>query len=136
MKAVALALIVAPLLLVTAPPSTATSAAVQLVAVSDQVADRDSYKQKAEADMREWRRKLHDFGAKAEATGKQAGDTAKSDLDQAWASADDAAAKLKAAGDKDWESAKARFETATHELAEAWRRINPNDQTSQHPGRE
>ncbi len=130
MKAFSVALIVAPLVLITAPHLTATGAQFRLVA------GRDTSKQKAEADMREWRRKLRDFGARAEATGKKAGDTAKTDLDQAWARADAASAKVEAAGDKDWDSAKASFEKASHQLAEAWRRINPDDQTSQHPGRE
>jgi hypothetical protein len=102
-------------------------APVQLAAGAGSTADKDTFTQKARDEIQEWQRKLHDFGGKAEAKGKEAGDAAENGLHEAWTKAEAASRKLEAAGAGDWESAKASYEKASHELADAWHRAHPDD---------
>jgi hypothetical protein len=99
------------------------SAPVRLAANGDSTVDRDTYLQKARDEMQEWRRKLHDFSAKAEANGKEAGNAAKTDLNKAWTKTEAASRKLQTAGAEGWDSAKASFEKASRELADVWDKI-------------
>ncbi|MGC2201257.1 MAG: hypothetical protein WA633_14065 [Stellaceae bacterium] len=104
-----------------------SGAPVQLAAGGDSTADRDTYTQKARDEMQEWQRKLHDFSAKAEAKGQEAGNAAENDLNKAWAQAEAASRKLQTVGAESWESAKTSFEEASRELADAWHKIHPED---------
>ncbi len=122
MRILTAAIVVGPLLL------SGTLAAGQVqVAAGDATADRDTYAQKARDEMQQWQRKLHDVGAQAEAKGQEAGNAAGNDLNAAWSKAEAASRKLQAAGAEGWESAKTSYEQASHELAEAWHRIHPDD---------
>jgi hypothetical protein len=77
--------------------------------------------------MQEWQRKLQDFSDKAEVKGIAAGDAAKNDLNKAWSKAEAASRRLQAAGAEGWENAKTSFEQASHELAETWHKVHPED---------
>ena len=107
--------------------SPGAGAPIRLAASGDSTVDRDTYLQKARNEMREWRRKLHDFSIKAEANGKEAGKTAKTDLNKAWVKTEAASRKLQTAGDEGWDHAKTSFEEASRELADTWHRIRPQD---------
>jgi hypothetical protein len=109
------------------PLAPGSGAPVRLAADGDSTADRDTYTQKARDQMQEWQRKLHDFREKAEAEGKEVGTAAENDLNKAWTKAEAASRKLQTVGAEGWESARTSFETASHELAEAWHKIHPDD---------
>ena len=109
------------------PPALGSGAPVRVAAGGDTTADRDTYTQKAKDETQEWQQKLHDFSEKAEAKGKEAGNAAEVDLNKAWTKAEAASRKLQTVGADGWESAKTSFEKASHELADAWHKIRPQD---------
>jgi hypothetical protein len=94
-------------------------------AVDAAKADRDAYTAKAHESVRDWQKELHDFDVKAKADGKDADPQAKADLHVAWRKTQVAAGKLRIAGAKGWNAAKADFDTASRELGNAWRKIDP-----------
>ena len=100
--------------------SPGASAPVRLAANGDPTVDKDTYLQRARKEMQEWRRRLHDFSARAEANGKGTGNTAETDLNKAWTRTEAASRKLQTVGAEGWDHAKASFEQASHELADAW----------------
>ena len=71
--------------------------------------------------------KLHDFDAKDQVKATDAKTSASKDIDDAWAQTKTAFAGLEAAGEKDWDSAKASYKTASDKLAVTWKRVNPAD---------
>jgi hypothetical protein len=107
--------------------SPSASAHVRLAANGDATVDRDTYMHRARDEMQEWQRRLHSFNEKAEARGERAGNAAEHDLNKAWTKAEAASRKLQTVGSEGWESAKTSFEKASHELAEAWHKIYPED---------
>jgi hypothetical protein len=130
MKILNASIIIGALLLIGGLPAAGQStlapgsgAPVRLAGGGDATADRQTYAQQARADIQEWQRKLQDFGEKAEAKGKEAGQAAATDLNKAWTRAEAASGRLQTAGAEDWESAKASFEKASRELADAWDRV-------------
>ena len=108
-------------------PATAHGASIHLAATGDTAAERNSYTQKAQDEMRIWQQKLHDFGAKVQASATQSQTAASKDLDSAWTEAESASGRLETAGENDWDSAKSSFETASHKLALAWNKVNPEN---------
>ena len=100
---------------------------IQLAAGSDSTVDRQTYTQRAQVEEQEWQKKLHDFGANTETKGQEAGNAAERDLNEAWARTEAASRQLQTAGDEGWESAKAAYEHASHDLAEAWHKVHPED---------
>jgi hypothetical protein len=92
-------------------------------AVSDAATDRVTYSQKAHDDMRDWQQKLSDFDVKAKAEGKDADQAAKADLNKAWDKTEIAARKLQTSGEEGWDAAKAEYEKASQDLANAWHRM-------------
>ena len=126
MKRFITTLIVAPLLLAGAL-STAGAQPVSSTTQTQPATERDSYTLKAQNDMQEWGQKLHRFGEKAKAKGQQAGDATADGLNAAWAKTQAEADKLRVAGADGWDSAKASYEKASHDLADTWNRIRPED---------
>lgn len=124
MKAFIVSAVLGSCLLAGALPATAHPAIpdthIQLVADNGAPSDRDSYVQRAKDQMREWDRKVEDFGAKT-------GEAAKRDLAKARAKADAAARKLESASARGWEHAKRGYEKASQNLSDTWHRINPAD---------
>jgi uncharacterized membrane protein len=123
-----IAAIVGPLMLIGALPQAAGQSSpsgtqVQSAAGSNAPADRDTYTQKARGDIRDWQQKLHDFSEDAKAKGQQAGNAAENDLNAAWTKTQAEAQKLQTATAAGWESAKASYEKASHELADAWDKV-------------
>jgi hypothetical protein len=104
-----------------------SGAPIRLAAASDPSGARDTYTQKARAEMREWQRKLIYFNEKVEAKGKEASTAAEKDLQKAWTKADTASHQLQTVGAKGWKSAKITFETAFRKLAGAWDKVRPED---------
>ena len=91
----------------------------------DTVAERSSYTQSAQDEMKLWQQRLHDFDAKMRAKATEAKARASKDLDDAWAETKSAYSQLETAGETDWNSAKASFKTASAKLVVAWQRVNP-----------
>jgi hypothetical protein len=77
--------------------------------------------------MQEWQQKLRDFGEKAKAQGKTAGDATAGALDDAWTKTQTEGHKLQAASADGWESAKRSYEQASRKLVDAWNKIRPED---------
>jgi hypothetical protein len=134
MRILTVSIVIAPLLLVGALPAAGQStlargmgAHVRMAAGGDATADRDTYLEKARDEMREWQRKLHDFGEEAEAKGKDASDAAENDLKKAWSKTEAESDKLRTASAEGWESARSSFEKASHELAEVWHKLHGED---------
>jgi hypothetical protein len=135
MKLVIAAAVIGPLMLFGALPAAAdpssldlrAGTAVRLAATGDPAIDHDSYTQKARDDMQDWQRKLREVGDRAEAKGKAAGTAADDGLNQAWTKAKTASDRLQTIGSEGWDSAKTSFEQASHDLAESWHKVHPND---------
>jgi len=134
MRSLATAIVIGSLTLIGALPATAQSAPAvgsdapaRSATTGDTTADRESYTRKAQDDMQDWQRKLHDFGEKAAANGHAAADAAQNDLNAAWIAADADARQLQTATAEGWEDAKISFENASRELAADWDKIRPQD---------
>jgi len=134
MRTLTAAIVVVPLMLMAAVAALGQSAvapgsdaSVRSTASSNSTVDRDTYTHEAQASMQEWQRKLHEFGEKTEAEGKEAGDAGKENLNQAWTKTRVASRKLQTVGDEGWESAKASYEKASHGLADTWHKIHSED---------
>ena len=68
MRMLTVSIVIGPLVLIGALPAARSvdfrarlGRPVQLAAVGDSTADRDTYTQRARDEMQEWQRKLHDF---------------------------------------------------------------------------
>jgi hypothetical protein len=107
-----------------APPSTGH---VHLAA-TDPTVDKDSYVKKAQAEMQEWKQKIHDFGEKAEVKGHEASASTKAELNKAWSRTESASRKLKTASADGWQSAKVSYERASQHLRDTWHKIHPEDE--------
>ncbi len=83
--------------------SPGANAPVRLAANGDPTVDKDTYLQRARKEMQEWRRRLHDFSARAEANGKGTGNTAETDLNKAWTRTEAASRKLQTVGAEGWD---------------------------------
>jgi hypothetical protein len=130
---------IAPLLIGTLVFVGASAAAAQSKPASDQgvsvgvaatrhaAAERESYTQKAQGEVRIWQQKLHDFDAKMRVRATAAEASASKNLDDAWTETKTASARLETAGETDWDSAKASFKTASGKLAVSWHKVNPAD---------
>ena len=137
MRILTAAIVIGPLMLIgalsaLADPSISSGTPLRLAAggdttSDDTTSDRQTYTQKAREDMQEWQRKLHDLGASAEAKGQEGGTAAERDLNEAWTRTEAASRQLQTVGDEGWESAKATYAKASHDLAEAWHRVHPGD---------
>ena len=133
MKFFIAAIVIGTLAFAAASPVTAQSKPVSeqsvpvRVAAPDQTADRSSYTQRAQEEMRIWQQKLHDFDVKVQAKASEAQTRAAKSLNNAWAQTKTASARLETAGEKDWDSAKLSFKTASAKLAVAWHKVNPAD---------
>jgi hypothetical protein len=108
-------------------PASNQGTSVGVAHTRDAAAERESYTQKAQGEVRIWQQKLHDFDAKVRVKATEAQASASKDLDQAWIETKTASARLKTAGENDWDSAKASFKTASDKLAVSWHKVNPAD---------
>jgi hypothetical protein len=108
-------------------PASNQGVSVGMAPTRDAAAERESYTQKAQGEVRIWQQKLHDFDASAQVKATKAEASASKDLDQAWTETKTASARLETAGEKDWDSAKASFKTASDKLAVSWHKVNPAD---------
>jgi hypothetical protein len=108
-------------------PLSGQGVSVGVATTRDSIAERSSYKQKAQDETRIWQQKLDDFDAKIKAKATEAQTSASRDLDDAWTQTKMASARLETAGEKDWDGAKASFQTASHKLVVAWQKVNPAD---------
>jgi hypothetical protein len=77
--------------------------------------------------MQEWQQKLHHFGERAKVKALKEGNAAENELNAAWTKTETEAHKLQTAGTEGWDDAKISYEHASHELANAWDRIRPED---------
>jgi hypothetical protein len=108
-------------------PASDQGTSVGMSTTRDAATERNSYTRQAQDEVRVWERKLHDFDAKAQVKATDAKASASKDIDDAWAQTKTAFAGLEAAGEKDWDSSKASYKTASDKLAATWKRVNPAD---------
>jgi hypothetical protein len=129
MRTIAASIVIGSLMLIGALPAAgqsnpapAASAPVGL-AGGNTAADRARYTQKARDEMQAWQRKLHDFSLRADASGKEMGNAADSDLNKAWTRTESASRRLQIVGAEGWDRARTSFEQASRDLAAAWGRV-------------
>jgi hypothetical protein len=135
MRLLTAAIVFAPLMLIGVLPAVAgqpvsllpSNTPVRLAADTPTATDRDSYMQRAKDEMQEWQRKLHDFGEQGKAKGQTASNATGDELNEAWNKTEAASHKLQTASADGWESAKTTFEKASHNLADTWHRIHPEE---------
>jgi len=89
--------------------------------------DRTSYTQKARDDVHAWEAKLNEFGDRTAAKGDADKTAVKLDLQAAWVKTKTEEDKLETASADGWQSAKASYETASHDLIGLWDKIRPED---------
>jgi uncharacterized membrane protein len=125
-------LVIGTLALAGAAPATAQTKPVSDQGVSvgvatsrDSAAEKSSFRQMAQDEVRGWQQKLNDFDAKVQAKATEAQVNASKDLDDAWTQTKMASARLETAGEADWDSAKVSFKTESDKLAVAWHKVNP-----------
>jgi len=135
MRILTAAIVFAPLILIGALPALAgqpvslspSNAPVRLAADTASTTDRDTYIQRAKDELQEWQRKMHDFGEQAKAKGQTASDSTGSELNEAWDKTEAASHRLQTASADGWESAKISFEKASHNLADTWHKVHPEE---------
>lgn len=132
MKILIAPIVIATLALAAASPAVAQSKAgsdqstsVGMATTRDAAAERESYMQRAQGEVRIWQQKLHDFEAKVQGKATEAETNASKELDGAWSETKTAYARLETVGEKDWDSAKASFKTASNKLDVAWHKLTP-----------
>ena len=89
--------------------------------------DRASYTQRARDDVHAWETKLNEFGDRTAAKGDADKTAIKLDLQAAWVKTKTEEDKLETASADGWQSAKASYETASHDLIGLWDKIRPED---------
>jgi hypothetical protein len=102
--------------------SSPTKSSITSTASGDATADRNTYTQQARDDAQAWQQKLQSFNEAAEARGRKDLTTAENDLNEAWIKSETERHELETASAAGWESAKASYQTASRELADAWDR--------------
>jgi hypothetical protein len=117
MRLLVATIIACPLLLAGALPAAATSAPDTLQLAADWNGDRDAYMERVRNDMREWERKAHDYGTRAD-------DRARADLDHAWDRVREESHHLEHADANDWDRVRNSYERAVDELRERWDRMH------------
>jgi hypothetical protein len=108
-------------------PALGSTVPIRLATAGDPSSRRDTYIQKARAEMREWQHKLINFNEKVEVKGRAASTAAEKDLQKAWTKAEAASHELQTVGAEGWKSTKTTFETASRNLAGAWDKVRPED---------
>lgn len=98
----------------------------QLTADGNSTADRDSYVGKVRDKMRDWQQKLGGVAETMKVDGRDVGIATDSELHAAWIETRTEALKLRSATTEGWQSAKASFEKAEHELTVAWDKTQPH----------
>ena len=135
MRILTAAIVFAPLMLAGVSPALAgepvslspSNPSVRLAAETASTTDHDTYMQRAKNELQEWQRKMHDFSEQAKAKGQTAGNSTGNELNEAWEKTEAASHKLQTASADGWDSAKLSFEKASHNLADTWHRIHPEE---------
>ena len=86
---------------------------------------RETFTEKAEAEVKEWGARLNAFGGRALEKGEAAGSRTDQDLHAAWAETLEATHQLRIASAQGWQNAKAYYERKSHDLEGAWHRAHP-----------
>ena len=105
----------------------ASAAPLQLGALDPPAAERDAYNRRADDDVRTWQQKLHDFGVRTEAKGKEASKATRAGLGDAWQQTQAESHRLRDATAEGWQDAKRGYESAAHALSDAWERRGADD---------
>jgi len=107
---------------------------VEVTTTQDPAAERNSYTNNAQGEMRMWEQKLNDFHTRVQTSATDAQTDASKSLDSAWSETKSAWSQLVKVGLNvgtdgmtDWDSAKAAFQTASQKLAASWKKVNPED---------
>lgn len=105
---------------VAAAQPTAPDPKTQLAADATSPGDRNTYTRTMQDYMQEWQQKVRDFDEVARAKGRQADIATADTLNAAWAKTQVEAGKVSVATTEGWASAKASYEYASRQLANAW----------------
>ncbi len=81
---------------------------------------QDTFRGRVRDELADWQGKMNAFERRTKANGKLYGEAASSHLRAAWANTEAQGRKVQAATARDWDRAKASYQTASHELALAW----------------
>lgn len=140
MRTIVISLTIGMLTLAGAVPAAAQSnitdnaTSVGAFTAQDTEAQTNSFTNNAQAEMRVWEQKLHDFKARVKTGDTEAQTSASTSLDSAWAETTTAWKQLVKVGLNegtdgvtDWNSAKVSFQAASQKLAVAWKTVNPDD---------
>lgn len=115
---------VALALLVSAGCAPAAGAAGSAVAAergaTGQPTAHDEYLNEAQNQVDAWRDRMRQWSDEAKAKGSKISSAAGRRLDRAWAGVEADWGKLKAAGPKGWDKARAAFEEASRRLQRSW----------------
>jgi hypothetical protein len=76
-------------------------------------------------ELADWRGKMDSLDQRVDATGHRTADAAGVSLRAAWIRTEDAGQKVQTASAQDWDSVKASYESASHELALEWDKLAP-----------
>jgi hypothetical protein len=137
MRIVIVPIVIGLLVLAGAAPAVAQSKpdktiSVGSVTTNDAAAERNSFTNHAQDEMRVWEQKLHDFNAKQTTNASEAQTSASKDLDTSWTETQAAWTQLVkvglnvgTAGANAWASAQADFQAASQKLASTWQKANP-----------
>jgi uncharacterized membrane protein len=116
-----------PALASLAPAFPSPAVQVELAEADSASADRDSYAQKARAEVQEWRDEIDRFGERAKVRSAQAWKTASEDLNATWIKTREASDKLQKAGEAGWSSARDSYRKAVDELAAKWTKVRADE---------
>jgi len=131
MRILSASIVIGPLILIGALPAAAGQAPVALdpgapvrLAAGDSTADRNSTLKRRSTKCGNGNESCMTSARKRRPSGKESGNAAENDLNEAWTKAEAASRQLQTVGA---EGAQTSFEKASHELAEAWHEIHPDD---------
>jgi hypothetical protein len=135
MRLIVTSVIVGPLMLIGSLPAAAgqstllpvSPSLVQLASSGEPTADRESFIQSAREKTAEWQQKLQDLKTKADANGNAAANSTEDDLHKAWIKVEAASRQLQTVSAEGWNQAKIDFDKASHDLAQTWHKIHPEE---------
>jgi hypothetical protein len=86
-------------------------------------AKKQAYLDKAHAEFEEWGRKIRTWSDEAKAKGSKVSDSARREMDEAWAATNSRWEQLKVATSDGWDKARRSCEDVSQKLAHEWHKL-------------
>lgn len=118
--AMALTMMLSVVPLARAQPRPVDDTVVQTSVPERQASSEDSFRQKVQDEVREWRRKMQVFDERTEAKSQRHIDAAETRLRAAWDDTEVEARNVQTATAREWTGTKRAYEAASHRMAVAW----------------